>query len=128
MKFWRSDNKGGKSYWMDIGETRILLMNSIPYSTTSSTTQAPTQVRTSSSAGMSSNRGSTSMKIGSQEDRNENRSKPKSKAKPINDDSEDEDERNHQEATTAPNTGMTDTYVSCQSLQAALCASGIACR
>lgn len=128
MKFWRSDSKGGKSYWMDIGETRILLMNSVPFSTTSSSSQSTTQVRTSGN--VSTSRGSSSisdMRTSSktvQEERSESKLKSKPKSKSVDESDEDNDDKE----IVINNTGMTDTYVSCQSLQAALCASGISCR
>lgn len=138
VKWWRSDNRGGKTNWVDISKPKILLAE--PEKVTSS------RSRPSQAASQSAQR----QKVKFEDEQRKAMEKYKSQGKGMLMDGDTEgtappgvavgvggvtigtDMINNveEETKTTQNTSsaITDTYISTNSVKAALCAAGTACR
>jgi hypothetical protein len=156
VKWWRSDNKGGKSNWVDVAKAKVLVANPERMST------APSRSRNSNSTSVKP-QASVAAVAGSRERAQIVRFDPTVERKPgsarfregqhsamMHMDGENggavpplvraaaagvggvgalrDDDYTEAKSTNISGAGMSDTYISSNSLKAALCAAGSACR
>jgi hypothetical protein len=144
VKWWRSDNRGGKTIWMDISRARILV--SEPEAKTSAYSRNRMQQLSTTShrqlsgvkfedqgrnAQFKAQRSSAMMQM---DGASSGAMTPAQRAAATGLggvaalQGEDGPEQQQEKQTNISGNGMSDTYISSNSLKAALCAAGTACR